>query len=98
MTLEIRVRPEAELDLEDAAIWYERQSTGLGRQFLDEALASLSSIAESPLLYPLIHRNTRRALMRRFPFGVYFRIDQHALVIVAIIHGSRDPRRWKSRS
>ncbi|MBU0621290.1 MAG: type II toxin-antitoxin system RelE/ParE family toxin [Gammaproteobacteria bacterium] len=97
MTLEIRLRPEAELDLEDAAIWYEKQSVGLGRQFLDEALASLSTIAESPLLYPLMHRNTRRALMRRFPFGVYYRVNPYAVIVVAIMHGSRDPRSWKSR-
>jgi plasmid stabilization system protein ParE len=97
MTLEIRLRPEAEIDLEDAAIWYAKQSTGLGRQFLDETLASLTAIAESPLLYPLIHRNTRRALMRRFPFGVYYRVDPYAEVVVAIMHGSRDPQRWQSR-
>lgn len=98
MTLEIRLRPEAELDLEDAAIWYEQQCAGLGHQFLDEAAASLSSIAASPLLYPLVHRNTRRALMRRFPFGVYYQIDTSTVIVVAIMHGSRNPSRWKMRN
>ncbi len=95
--LEVRLRPEAELDLEDAALWYEEQSTGLGHQFLDEAMTSLSAIAESPLLYSVVHRNTRRALMHRFPFGIYFRIESNVVLVMAIMHGSRNPQRWKSR-
>lgn len=73
MTLEVRLRPEAEQDLADAAAWYEEQRQGLGHEFLDEVLTILSSIAEAPLMYPDVHRNTRRAIINRFPFSVYFR-------------------------
>lgn len=97
MTLEVRLRPEAELDLADAAFWYETQQSGLGRQFLGEALAVFSTLAESPQLYPVVHRNARRALLRRFPFGVYYRIETAAIVVVAVMHGSRNPNRWKRR-
>ena len=71
MTLEVRLRPEAELDLADAALWYEAQRSELRHQFLDESVSTFSSIAEAPLLYPIVHRKTRRALIHRFPFGVY---------------------------
>ena len=98
MTLELRLRPEAELDLSDAALWYEEQRQGLGRQFLDEVLAIFSTLAEAPLTYPIVHRNTRRALIHRFPFGVYYRVETTAIVVVAVMHGSRNPRRWKSRT
>ena len=47
MTLELRLRPEAELELADAALWYEEQGLGLGHQFLDEALAAFSTITET---------------------------------------------------
>lgn len=98
MTLEVRLRPEAEQDLADAAAWYEEQRQGLGHEFLDEVLTMLSSIAETPLMYPTVHRNTRRAVIHRFPFGVYFRAESATIVVVAIMHGSRNPRRWKSRT
>ena len=98
MTLELRLRPEAELDLADAALWYEEQGQRLGHQFLDEVLAVFSTIAEAPLMYPIVHRNTRRALIHRFPFGIYYRIETSAIVVVAVMHGSRNPRRWKSRT
>ncbi|MHB8549303.1 MAG: type II toxin-antitoxin system RelE/ParE family toxin [Thermoplasmataceae archaeon] len=97
MTLGVRFRPEAEQDLSDAAVWYEEQQDGLGHQFLDEALAVVSSVAETPRQYPVVHRKTRRALMRRFPFGVYYQVEDRAVVVLAVLHGSRDPRRWKIR-
>ena len=98
MTLELRLRSEAELELMDAALWYEEQGLGLGHQFLDEALAAFSTITETPLMYPIVHRNTRRALIHRFPFGVYYRVETSTIVVVAVMHGSRDPRRWKTRT
>lgn len=98
MTLEVRLGPEAERDLADAATWYEEQRQGLGHEFLDEVLTMLSSIAETPLMYPNVHRNARRAVIQRFPFGVYFRVEDATIVVIAILHGSRNPRRWKNRT
>ena len=98
MILEVRLRPEAEQDLSDAAAWYEAQVPGLGHRFLDEVLAAFSSVSETPLMYPVVHRNTRRALIHRFPFGVYYRVEQTDIVVLAVMHGSRNPRRWKIRT
>jgi plasmid stabilization system protein ParE len=98
VTFEIRLRPEAEHDLADAAAWYEEQREGLGHDFLDEVLTMLSSIADTPLVYPELHRNTRRAVIHRFPFSIYFRLENATIVVLAIMHGSRNPRRWKSRT
>ncbi len=98
MTLEVRLRPEAEQDLSEAAAWYEEQLLGLGHQFLDRVLQTFSTISETPLMYPVVHRNTRRALIHRFPFGVYYRVEDAAIMVVAVMHGSRHPRRWKTRT
>jgi hypothetical protein len=56
----------------EAASWYEQQQRGLGNDFLDEALAVFMRLAETPLGYELIHRSVRRALLRRFPFAVFY--------------------------
>jgi plasmid stabilization system protein ParE len=98
MTLEVRLRPEAEQDLSDAAVWYEEQLPKLGHQFLDEVLVAFFSIAEAPLRYPIVHRTTRRALIQRFPFGVYFHVENATIVVIAVMHGSRNPHRWKTRT
>ena len=98
MSFGVYVRPEAETDIEEVAIWYEKQRKGLGQEFLDEVLDFCETIAENPAMYPVVHRHTRRALIRRFPFGVYFRIEDEQVIIVAVIHGSRHPRNWRQRT
>ena len=97
MTMEIRLREEAEADLYDAAIWYQEQQRGLGYDFLDGLRDLLQSIQLQPLAYPIVHRNTHRALMNRFPFGIFYQIESEFIVILAIMHASRHPNRWKNR-
>jgi plasmid stabilization system protein ParE len=98
MNRTVRLREEADWDLTAAASWYEQQRKGLGHEFLDEALSAFQLVAKQPLSYPVVHRDTRRALMTRFPFGIYFRVEQSQIIVVAVLHGSRHPRRWQSRT
>ena len=98
MSIDVCVRPEARADIEQAAAWYERQKPQLGEAVLDEVLDTFDRIAEDPQLYPVVHRQTRRAVIHRFPFGVFYRIEDDAIVVLAVIHGSRDPRAWQQRS
>ena len=58
-------RPVAAADLDDAFRWYERQRVGLGEEFLGAVGRTLDSIAEKPELYPIIHRDTRPAYLKR---------------------------------
>jgi plasmid stabilization system protein ParE len=90
MTYTVRLREEAEHDLEEAASWYELQMRGLGHEFLDIVEQALNSIAQNPFSYPIVHRGTHRAVISRFPFAIFY--------IVAVMHGSRNPARWQQRS
>ena len=98
MTFEVRIRPEAEQDISEAASWYEQQQSGLGQEFLDEALAVCMRLAEAPLAYELIHRCARRALLRRFPFAVFYIFEEDVVLVVGVLHGSRHPRNWMRRA
>ena len=98
MSQTVYLRPEAEEDLEDAATWYESQREGLGQDFLDEALSAFDTISEHPHMYPIVHSCTHRAVIHRFPFGIFYRVEKDLLVVVAVMHGSRHPRRWKQRT
>jgi len=90
-------RPAAAADIEDAYDWYESQRSGLGDEFMVAINAAVDSKSENPLGYPVIHRQTRRLLLRRFPYGLYFRLLDNHPIIIAFMHGSRDPIRWQSR-
>jgi plasmid stabilization system protein ParE len=97
VTFEVRFRHEAEQDMAEAALWYEQQQRGLGQDFLDEALAVFMRRAETPHGYELVHRSARRALLRRFPFAVFYTFEED-VVILAVLHGSRHPRHWMRRA
>ena len=98
MSYPIRLRDEAERDAALAASWYEDQREGLGQEFLDELLATFEAISDHPRAYPVLHRDVRRALMRRFPFGVFFQTTASDIVVVAVFHGSRHPGGWRRRA
>ena len=63
---DLRVRPEAELDVFEAALWYEGEREGLGSIFLDAVRYVLGRIAERPLQFPLVSADIRRAFLHRF--------------------------------
>ncbi len=96
--MRVSLRPEAEVDIEDAARWYEGRGRGLGGEFLDEVLRTLGGIGENPDLYVRVHGEVRRAVTHRFPFGVFYIVEDNDAVVVAVMHASRDPVEWKSRT
>jgi len=96
--MKVYLRPEAEMDAEEAARWYEQQCAGLGDDFLNEISRILGVISDNPGMYPVVHGDTRRALIRRFPFGIYYQVEEEAIVVVAVMHGSRHPKRWQRRT
>jgi len=98
MISQLILRPEAEADLAEAYVWYEQRRAGLGQDLLLSVEAALTAIYDHPFLYPVMHRNIRRVLIRRFPFGVYYLVEGETVIVLSIFHASRDPRGWQTRS
>lgn len=97
MNLRLVVRPQAEAELQAARDWYDTQRSGLGQDFVDQVRETIVSVAERPASFPKVHGEVRRAILRRFPYGVFFRTTTEDIVILGIIHGRRHPRLWRSR-
>jgi plasmid stabilization system protein ParE len=97
MSLPIIVRPEAEADIATAFAWYEEQRAGLGSDFLDEIGRCFQRIEDHPEIYPIVYRRYRRALTRRFPYKVFYVVEQDYVSVVAIVHAARHSQRWRSR-
>ena len=97
MIVGVIVRPLAEADVREAAFWYEHKREGLGAEFTLEVDALYERIAENPRQFPTIEEETHRALLRRFPYAVYFVIGDDVPVIVAVLHQHRRPDAWHER-
>jgi plasmid stabilization system protein ParE len=89
-------RPEAEEEVLEAFEWYENRRAGLGKEFAQAVDEIISRIIENPLAYQRAYKETRRAVLSRFPFAVYYRLAGEDLVIQAV-HGRQHPSRWQSR-
>ncbi len=98
MTPRVEIRPEAEADLAEAFAWYEERRPGLGDRFLLSVEAALSAIQRYPESSPVVHAQVRRALLRRFPYGVFYTVKESAIVVLAVFHCAREPRRWRERT
>ncbi len=97
MKQKLILRQEAERDLSEAHAWYEEQVPGLGSDFLAVVERTLESIQENPARFPLIYREVRRALLRRFPYGIFFVWEKQLLSVIAVIHTAREPGKWRAR-
>jgi toxin ParE1/3/4 len=93
----VRLHPEAENEMIEAAAYYEAQQTDLGKRFLAAIQDAANSILINPRLYPVVDLDVRRCLTKVFPFGVLFRIEPDEIVIVAVMHLARHPDYWKRR-
>src|SRR5438552_12684115 len=92
------VRPEAEAELLDAAQRYQRQREGLGVEFLSALDLTFDAIRQRPTWFPFAHADVRRALVKRFPYAVYFLLDSRKVTVVAIRHTARRNRDLEERA
>ena len=96
--MKIRYSEEAASELEAAAYWYEENRNGLGAEFIMSVEAVLASIQRTPQLYAKTHReDVRRALIKRFPYGLFFRVKDDWIEVISVFHSRRDPRSLKKR-
>ena len=82
----------AEDDIAAAFEWYESKRVGLGAEFVHALDAILVALLDFPESCEVFHRNTRRCLMGRFPFEVFYRLEDGLVLVVACIHAARDPK------
>ena len=91
MSYQLIVRPLAEDDLLEAQRWYEAQQSGLGGEFRAAIDSVFRRLIENPQLHPLVYRGLRRAVVRRFPYLVYFNVEGEVIKVVACLHSRRRP-------
>jgi plasmid stabilization system protein ParE len=93
----VRFRTEAAADGSLARDWYDAQSPGLGDSFMDSLEQIVDLVAELPEAFPEIAVGLRRALLARFPYALYYRLDGGVIDVIACLHTQQSPSRWRSR-
>jgi plasmid stabilization system protein ParE len=82
----------------EAQDWYEREAAGLGRHFREAIGALIERMSANPRQFPVVFKDVRRALLRRFPYSLFFVMEGETLLVIACFHASRDPAQWQVRT
>lgn len=93
MSWPVIIRPNAEADLQEAWRWYESQRPGLGDELLIEVRATVRLLETDPERRPFYYRDFRRALTRRFPYKLFYRVENGRVIVFRILHAKREYQR-----
>jgi len=97
MVLTVEVDPQAIEEAAAARDWYAARSPAAAEAFASEIAQGFTVIGEQPQMYPTYLRDTRRYLLKKFPYLIVFRQHNDRIQVLAIAHGSRGPRFWRER-
>jgi plasmid stabilization system protein ParE len=95
MTYTLLFRASAERDLGEARAYHAEH--GQGDAFLASIDRSFEQLAERPLMYPVAYQSVRRALVRRFPYSIFFVVEDARVIVLGVHHHRRDPAGWPRR-
>jgi plasmid stabilization system protein ParE len=88
----------ARTELIEAQDWFEGEAGGFGRHFREAIDALAERMSTNPQQFPIVFKNVRRALLRRFPYALFFAVAGDTLFVIACFHASRDPLQWQKRT
>ncbi|MCD4710429.1 MAG: type II toxin-antitoxin system RelE/ParE family toxin [Bacteroidales bacterium] len=93
------ILPLAKEDIREATLWYNRQSKGLGKRFMDEVRGKIHFIKQNPKTCSVRYDNVRTAVLNIFPFMIHYTIDpdKKTVIVSAVLHTSRNPELWQKR-
>jgi plasmid stabilization system protein ParE len=95
--MKVRLHPQARAELHAARKWYYERSPLTSTAFAHALDNAVAQISEAPTRYPLAEHGTRKFVLQRFPFSLFYSADQNEIVVVAVAHQKRRPGYWSSR-
>jgi plasmid stabilization system protein ParE len=97
MSLPVELDPEARDEFDEGYDFYEQRPPGAGEAFADAVQSVLDRISIAPRAHQTVFGDVRRAVVRGFPWCVYYREEATRVRVVSVFHTSRDPAVWQAR-
>ena len=98
MNYHIVLSPDARADIRSVRRWYLRIDRELAHRFSLEGRTTVRRIAQFPYQFPLVNGTVRQALLKRFPYAMYYHLYSKLVFVIAVVHQRRSDAIWKQRS
>lgn len=97
---EVKIDPEALVDIQNITNWYNEAQSGLGSRFLDSAIKQITSLSKDPHIYAVRYKDIRCMIVKKFPYMVHFFINQEnkTVEVMAVIGTSQNPKIWNDKT
>ncbi|MBF0120248.1 MAG: type II toxin-antitoxin system RelE/ParE family toxin [Desulfobacterales bacterium] len=97
MKRQVEYHPAAKEEIYEAIIWYEDKVEGLGLELMFELKQAEHRIIQEPEMWHKYESETRRYLLKRFPYAIIYMIAGKKIQIIAFAHYKRKPGYWEDR-
>lgn len=94
MAFRLKFSARALQEIGEARIWYETQNPGLGEEFVAAIELQLKRLEQAPMLYAEVIPKVHRALLPRFPYGLFYVVHHDLVYVLAVLHDARSPNQW----
>jgi plasmid stabilization system protein ParE len=84
-------------DLKDAFDYFESLETGRGVLFTNAVDKVVERLEDNPLLFQKVHGEKRRAIIPKYDYHIIYQVEESLVRVIAVMHASRNPRRWQNR-
>lgn len=91
MSYSLRVEADAEQEITEIGNWYQQKQRGLGVDFVTKLGDALELIRRRPFSFPEVEPETRRVIMKKYPYSVYFTVIGKRISVFRVRHTARDP-------
>ena len=93
----IELSEEAEIDFDKSYEYYSEDSPKVADAFFKRVNLSLENIKQNPFSYPEVYKEIRKYVVKKFPFVIYYLIEDYSIKVIALFHTSRNPEIWNER-
>jgi toxin ParE1/3/4 len=98
VSIRLLLTVDARSDIADAVAWLKERSPEVPVRFRHEIEQVMESIRDRPEMYPVVHHTVRRALVRHFPYSVFYVVQPESILVLAVMHQARHDSSWRRRS
>lgn len=97
MEYTLSITEAAEEDIKQAFLWYEEQKTSLGERFEAKIFKAMAFIQKKPLFKQIRYDDIRIYFLKKFPYGIHYKVSTNQILVVAVFHAARSPLKWLAR-